>query len=266
MRAAASSVYESDEYLADYLLFHYGQPGEICPFDFAPAGASGFHERLAREMVGALPKSSDGAPTRALDLGCAVGRLTFELSGLVDEAIGIDSSTRFIMAARHIAENHSIQLGLRDEGEILEYKKFQLPAPFRQRKVRFEVGNAEALSPELGTFDVVVLSNLLDHLGHPMECLRMLPRLVRAGGRLVISSPNTWRDEYTSKKNWLGGSVRRGVPIRTLDRLRTELESHFELLDRKDLPFLIREHRRKYEWIVAEVTAWRRKSPVRPAG
>jgi hypothetical protein len=28
----------------------------------------------------------------------------------------------------------------------------------------------------------------------------------------------------------------------------------------KDLPFLIREHARKFQWSVAEATIWRRKS------
>jgi hypothetical protein len=32
----------------------------------------------------------------------------------------------------------------------------------------------------------------------------------------------------------------------------------FERLHEEDLPFMIREHRRKYEYIVAQVSVWRK--------
>jgi hypothetical protein len=37
------------------------------------------------------------------------------------------------------------------------------------------------------------------------------------------------------------------------------LEPHFELKTSKDLPFLIREHARKYQWSMAWGTRWVRR-------
>lgn len=37
------------------------------------------------------------------------------------------------------------------------------------------------------------------------------------------------------------------------------LSDDFELLEEQKMPLLIREHRRKYEYIVAYATVWRRK-------
>jgi hypothetical protein len=81
--------------------------------------------------------------------------------------------------------------------------------------------------------------------------------LLGAGGRLVVTSPCTWLAEFTPRENWLGGFERKGKRVRTLDTLKEILSPHFELLSRKDLPFLIREHARKFQWSVAEATVWR---------
>jgi hypothetical protein len=41
--------------------------------------------------------------------------------------------------------------------------------------------------------------------------------------------------------------------------LHRHLDKDFTLHERKDLPFLIREHARKFQWSVAEATIWIRK-------
>ena len=64
--------------------------------------------------------------------------------------------------------------------------------------------------------------------------------------------------EYTARQNWLGGLAAEGAPRNTLDGLRTHLEPAFQLESTRDLPFLIREHARKYQWSVAQASLWRR--------
>jgi len=48
--------------------------------------------------------------------------------------------------------------------------------------------------------------------------------------------------------------------VKTLDTLRELLAPAFTLEKRVDLPFLIREHARKFQASVAEGTLWRRKN------
>ena len=43
------------------------------------------------------------------------------------------------------------------------------------------------------------------------------------------------------------------------DGLQAALEGEFELLDKFDMPLLIREHHRKYELISSLATVWRRR-------
>ena len=83
--------------------------------------------------------------------------------------------------------------------------------------------------------------------------------LVRPGGILVSTTPATWREQFTPKGAWLGGYERDGERVKTLQGLGEELGDEFELLHREDVPFVIREHSRKFEYVVAELSVWKRK-------
>jgi SAM-dependent methyltransferase len=106
----------------------------------------------------------------------------------------------------------------------------------------------------LGPFDFVLMANLVDRLPDPARCLARLPELVAPGGGLVITSPYTWLEEYTPREKWLIGAEG------TLAELRKILAPAFIFRHALDLPFLIRDHRRKYQWSVAEASVWQRNS------
>jgi len=146
-----------------------------------------------------------------------------------------------------------------DEGALATSLVASVPAGIDRGRVRFECGDAQALRDSLGSFDVVLAANLIDRLREPRKFLERLPALVRSGGQLVITSPYTWLDEYTPPEHWLGGFIENGAPRNTLDGLTRSLADHFTLTGTKDLPFLIREHARKYQWSVAQASIWRRK-------
>lgn len=66
-----------------YLLIYFsGDPTEVVPFSFAPMDALNFLPHTVNECVNLLPIKQRH---RALDIGCAVGRATFELSKYFDE-------------------------------------------------------------------------------------------------------------------------------------------------------------------------------------
>ena len=83
------------------------------------------------------------------------------------------------------------------------------------------------LDPQLGCFDFVLMANLIDRLPDPASCLSGIHDFVSANGLLAITSPYTWLEEYTPKKNWLGGYVANGTPIRTHDTLVELLGERF---------------------------------------
>jgi SAM-dependent methyltransferase len=127
------------------------------------------------------------------------------------------------------------------------------------RRVRFERGDAMNLPRGLGLFDAILLANLIDRLRDPRKCLDSLPLLLRPGGQLLVTSPWSWLVEYTARRCWLGGFRRKGRSVKTFDTLRQILSPHFRLVRRRDLPFLIREHARKFQLGLADASLWVRK-------
>jgi putative 4-mercaptohistidine N1-methyltranferase len=248
--------YETDRLLAEYLLFHYGAAAEVLPWSFGPADALDYPMRCVSECVDATLL---GPGSRALDVGCAVGRSTFELARLCGEAIGVDFSLRFVEAASTLARDGELAYLRTDEGALITPLVAKIPADIDRKRARFFHGDAQALPAELGAFDVVLAANLIDRLREPARFLAQLSRLVKAGGQLVITSPYTWLPEFTDPAQWLGGYVTGGSPRTTLDGLKAALDADFTLVRTADLPFLIREHARKFQWSVAQASIWRRK-------
>lgn len=238
--------------LSQYLLFHYGSPSEVLPYRNGPTSGLHYPSRYVRECVDRrrLP-----AHARALDLGCGVGGITFELARVCDEVVGIDRSRRFIATARELQRSGRVRYERVEAGAITTPRTARVPPGIDRSRVRFEIGDAAAPRDGLGTFDVVVLANLLDRLHDPLRCLRALPGLVRPGGQLVISSPYTWLVDHTPRSRWLGGVVRDGRQVSVHGSLRRALQG-FELVRRIDVPFTIRDHARKFQWAVADATVW----------
>ncbi len=253
MHSDPTNPYETPRLVAEYLLFHYGSSEEVLPWRFGPREALDFAVRSVTETF-----TSRVEVERALDIGCAVGRATFELSKTAQSVIGIDYSLAFVDAARALSSQQEIRYARLEEGAVKTELVARLPGDARRERVWFEQGDAMNLRADLGNFDRVLAANLIDRLREPRRFVERLPDLVCPGGELVITSPYTWLEEFTPSEAWLAGSD--GVSTRrTLGTLAELLLPHFELVATRDLPFLIREHSRKYQWSVAQASIWRRR-------
>ena len=252
----AANPYESDRLLGEYLLFHYGRAEEVLPYPSGPAQALDFAVRAVTDCIDPtrLPETA-----RALDLGCAVGRSSFELARFCPEVVGIDFSHRFIEAAIGLRTGGKIPYVKTEEGLLTTRGEAQVPVDIDRSRVHFEVGDACELRPDLGKFDAALLINLVDRLPQPRRCLEQLPKLLNPGGQLVIASPYTWLEEYTPRVQWLGGFSQDGRPVFGFDTLCRILEPDFEFVRKAELPFLIREHARKFQWSVSLAGVWRRR-------
>jgi len=244
-----SAFYETDAALAQYLLFHYGTPEQNCPLLPAAREACGFPVRCVREPLGHLRPAQF---RRALDLGCAVGRSSFELARDFSEVVGIDFSARFIAAAQTLQRDGAMTFSAAREGTAQDEFRVELPGDIARDRVAFEQGDACDLRPDLGVFDLILMANLIDRVPDPARCLAQLPALVAPGGGLIITSPYTWLEEYTPRGRWLDQGAG------TLAALREKLAPAFRLVHAFDLPMLIRDHRRKYQWTMTETSTWQR--------
>jgi SAM-dependent methyltransferase len=249
----AAMNYESRVLLDWYLLFHYGTPEEIVggsafsPDQFPP-GSLEFPVATAEALLSGDTRDEFKS---ALDVGCAVGRSTYELSRVAEQVIGIDYSDSFAEAAREIGSETSVPCGRYGEAHQRETLTVSLPEGVRPERVRFEQGDAMNLHGDLGSFDLVHAANLLCRLPEPVRFLERLPGLVNPEGRLLITTPATWLPEYTAPERMPGGN--------TIDYLKDHLLDTFDLKESRELPFVIREHKRKFQLSTAQASLWIRK-------
>jgi putative 4-mercaptohistidine N1-methyltranferase len=242
--------YESDELLQQYLVFHYASEEAQFPYSFGARDALNFPQRC----VQALDLVDLPASLRALDLGCSVGRSSFELARYCQEVIGIDYSETFIDAARRMVAEGRHAATRFDEGSATTPMLLEIDPAIERQRVHFEQGDAQALRQDLGQFDLVIVCNLICRLTQPMRLLQRLPDLVKPGGQLLITTPFTWLESYTPSSNWLGDGAQDSFA-----GLTAALEPTFTLDAQWDMPFLIREHARKFQYSIAQASRWRRK-------
>jgi len=242
--------YESDELLQQYLIFHYASAEEQFPYGFGGADALGFPQRCvsAGVDVAALPPRA-----RALDLGCSVGRSTFELARHCTEVVGIDYSQTFIDAANRMKTAGMHAAWRLDEGSATSLLDLKVDPGIDVNRVHFETGDAQCIREDIGQFDVVIACNLICRLPEPLRLLQRLSDLLKPDGQLLITTPFTWLEEYTPSANWLGDGAQDSFA-----GLRSALEPNFELQKQWDMPFLIREHARKFQYSIAQASRWRR--------
>lgn len=246
------AMYETDSAVSQYCEAHYGKTYFDVPSFPSQCAAACF------QYAQAHPRR------KALDLGCAVGRASFELAKEFDFVTGIDFSARFVRVARQLKEMGNVHFELVEEGDVVSYHEARLSEVGLDRmadRVEFFQGDATNLKPQFSGYDLILAANLIDRLCDPKRFLETIHERLNLGGILVITSPYTWLEEFTKKEDWLGGFRKSGEPYMTLDALRDLLGPHFVMLDApKNVEFVIRETRRKFQHTVAELTAWQRAS------
>lgn len=242
--------YESDRLVSEYLHFHYGKPEEIFPWGDFAGPALNYASRVVTER---FPPEKGG---RGLDVGCAVGRSSFEMARFCDEVLGVDYSAAFVEAAERIRNSGKVTYRMALQGERGTEYSAVLPNGIDPSRVRFQVADAHELPRDLGKFDWILGANLLCRLHHPRRFLAQLPELIHSGGWLVLNSPFTWMPEHTDPEEWIGGRTDDEDSETALRRL---LEKDFEYIDEVAMPFLIRETERKYQLTLAHSARWRRR-------
>jgi len=233
-----SAKYETSAQLEAYLDLHFPsglRDGPVAAFADRLDHALDFPTRCASLLA-------EHSPARGafLDVGCAVGGASFAASRLgFDEVLGVDFSQRFVDAATSLAAGSHV-------GRV------SLPEP--RPDCRFLRGDATdpAFLTSLGTFDAVLAANLLCRLPDPREFLRALPGLVRPRtGAVLLASPYSFMTQYTPRHLWLDAP--------SLVAAMTDLG--FSLVADADLPLLIKDHDRKYQYILSHGLLFRFDAP-----
>ena len=248
------NVYETDEMVSLYIDFHYGD---------THLGIENFPLACVNEVK----KHFEGRQLRrALDIGCATARSAFELAKTFDHVDAVDLSARLIEAPTNLQKTGKQRYVCRDEGELPVYREILLENfpnyDDVKHKISFLQGDACNLNAKFDQYDFVFAGNLLDRLYDPQKFLSLMKARIVEGGLLAIVSPHNWTEEHTPRDKWLGGfKADTGENFTTLDGLAENLTPEFKLVTEPvDVPFVIRETSRTFQYGVSQLTIWARNS------
>jgi len=247
--SVVNDVYESDKAISQYIEFHYGKEY----FNVA-----NFPAKMAKRALGYVNKRD-----KALDIGCSVGRASFELAKEFNEVWGLDFSARFIKVAVQLQESDKVLYEIPKEGETTIKKEFTLSSIGVSKEIasrcKFYQADASNLKPIYSGYDLVLALNLLDRLYEPLKFLDDIKGRINSGGIFVLASPYNWSEEFTPKSRWLGGYYKDGIAINTAETLKEILSRNFELLDEFKEEFIIQESERNYQHSISNIQIWRKK-------
>jgi 2-polyprenyl-3-methyl-5-hydroxy-6-metoxy-1,4-benzoquinol methylase len=150
-----------------------------------------FHDLVPDEM---LPWQVPAG--RALDVGCGSGELMTRLMALGWQVMGVDPDARAAGVAR---ERTGADVRVSGVGSLREQ--------------------------DLGRFELVTVSHVLEHLAAPGDALRTLAGLLAPGGRVVAMFPNP--DALAARlfgQDWFAWDAPRHLVLPPLDAVRFLLE------------------------------------------
>jgi len=244
--------YEQERTLHEYLAFHFPDGDFLEPLLGAatPAPENRFPLAL-RRLWDRRPRGA------ALDVGCACGRMTFELAQDHRHAVGLDTAGMLVRGAVSVRDSGRARYRTVREGELFDEHDVSVKSA---QNTAFLVGSALALPFPDRFFDTVLALNLVDRVPDPARALNELERVVRPGGQLLITSPFTWLEDFTPPDRRLGGFVRNGGPVRGIETIRQRFANGFSIELERRLPFFIPHHARSGQLGVTCLIQLRRDS------
>jgi SAM-dependent methyltransferase len=126
-------------------------------------GGSTWDARRLRDTASAIAAAVPDRQSRIIDIGCANGGLLSELKALgYSNLVGVDPSAGCVA---NIQRSHGVEA---------------------------HVGSIRSM-PAVGTFDLLILSHVLEHVADLRSTVRDLTGLLRLGGRCYIEVPDATR-------------------------------------------------------------------------
>lgn len=158
------------------------------------------HRRIQRVLRDYLDAAPTGA--RVLDAGCGTGIETGPHAGRL-RVLGLDYQWEYVACCAR-----------------------------RYPDATYAIADLSHLPVADGTFDLVVMNQVIEHLRNPLDVVGELARVLTTGGRLVVATPNyggrAWPLVEATYHRWFSGEFNveeNHVMPYTADTLRSHLSS-----------------------------------------
>ena len=177
-----------------------------------------------------------------IDLGCAVGRATFEMAHRTQSlAVGVDLSFAMLRVAERARREGKAKFDVRRVGVV--YDRCEI-AVAKSDSAGFWCCDVDNLPFSAATFDGALSLNVLDCVPSPLQHLIEMGRVLKPSAPALLSSPYDWSAAATPIQQWLGGHSQRG-PVRgsSVAELR-------RILSTVDTGLLIEDERDQVPWRV----------------
>lgn len=156
--------------------------------------------------LGLLPMPLEGP---VLDIGCSVGRSSFELAQNADQLVlGIDVNFSMLRLAQRVLQKGMVRYPKRRLGLVYDRREFAVEFESAD-KVDFWACDAQMLPFTNDGFGLAVGLQVLDAVASPVGLLEAIGRLLKPGGATVLATPYDWSPQVTAIEAWIGGHSQR---------------------------------------------------------
>lgn len=239
---------EDRQKLGTYMDAHYGVKEP--PQSIGSINGKDFWENI----VSLLSTGINNSTEVSLDIGCSVGRGTFELGKVSDFAVGIDINYQMVAVAAEIQRQHNFAYEHKTHGRF--FKKIQSNYE-PSDNILFLV--ADAMDPpfKAATFDLIAAFNVIDNVKYPLTLLGQIDALLRQNGILLLSSPYEWRKDICEMNEWLeNANLDSPEFLRNVLKgaLVQDMNLHYEIMhEEHDVPWVLRHHKRYWSMFLVHI-------------
>jgi len=246
---------------------HYETSREVCQQLDSHYAASyldviNYPEQIAK-LVLQLVSQYKTSKTKLLDLGCSVGRTSFELAGFFQHIDAVDFSARYIQHGVKLQQGQSVRYVMESEGELIDFKEVnltKLDLPTDCNNISFSQGDACNLKPVFKEYNVILAQHILENSYDPALFLASAARRLNDNGLLIIVSNYSYNTDKTQQEKWLGGIKVNGENLTGFDGLSLKLSKKFDLLEQQEIPRILKTNQRNFTVSQSHITVWQLKN------
>lgn len=198
---------------------------------------------------------------KLLDIGCSVGRTSFELSNLFQKVDGVDFSARLIQHGVRLQTEQSLRYTSVNEGDILDFKEISregLDLP-EGKNILFSQGDASNLKDVFNHYDLVLAQHLIESHYDPAVFFKTVQQRLNDGGVLIVVSDYRFNADITDKTKWFGGIKVNGENVTGREGLSQLLSSHFDFIEQHQVTQELAQDSRNVSISQKQLSVWRLK-------